>query len=428
MKAKCSPPEFRGVPNSSVSSEGGADARVARLHASVSLLVRKFLTGRLLFELPSILKFVRGSASRYRLLPGVLLLTIIAVVQAVASLGLGGLFFWCYPTAAPWLNEMTDLRWPVSTWGAVLGLLVTFFILLRSLHSATLSLQTSAGWSALVAGPAILMSGASAWLPSGDLWNAEAADLARIVAFGILSALVGISPQILALGTALIVCVVASALFWSRRPLRRWRGYAREIARWSNVPPLQQILLLPAGIAVGGIGALAIVIIAISLARRSSHLMDQLLSYAPTVLMGAFFSALAGAILLALVRGAIDRIRGVDGWVYAGANRGGLGPTFVAQSVARGAAKTVTGMVKFLAPVLGEWLPVAIGAIVLVSAIALFEVSWNAIGYSVWNALSTTVGEHRALYSELAIFAVLGGSFVVLSVIATRRMRRRTER
>jgi len=419
MKAEDFPRHFRSASHNSTNEHVCAvRKRNKRIHASSALLVKKFLRGSLLFELPWAQSFVRRNKFHFRLLPGVLFLCIIATAQGAAAFSLGWLILWWYPTAVPWLNDVSGLHWPEIAWTAVLSLLVGFLITLRVLQVPNLFFRSLPNWTTVIAGPAMLTFEAPIWLPSGDLWKAGAVELAETLAFGLLCVLVAFSPQILAFGATLIVCGGASLLFWSYGPLRSWRVYVRELVRWSNVPLLQKLVLLLGGITGGAIGGLMIIIIAISIIRRSSHFMERLMDYAPAILLGIIAAGVAAVILYSFARGFIDRIRGVEGWAFAGSNPDGLVPNLIARSIARGAATTVTGAVKFFASVIGEAAPQMIGLIIVAMPIISLAALWDAVGSSVRDAISKLVFDYRATYSQLAIFAVFGCLIVLLGAAA----------
>jgi len=253
--------------------------RASRLQVNISLLVNRFLSGRLLLHPLSTLRIARRSESFWRMMPAALFLVVAAGVEAAALLGLGWLFFRCYPSVIPWLNDVSDLQWPDRTWGALLGLLIFSAAVLRRLQKPTPLHQGVLFWAAAVAGSSTLVSWGATLLPSGNLWNAGLTDAGSVLAFAALCIFVCFSPQILAVVVSLMVCAATAILCWSLVPFRNWWNYLRHLVQGKNVPPLQELVLVLGGWGGGFIGGLMIVIILISVVQRSSPFMYRLLEY-----------------------------------------------------------------------------------------------------------------------------------------------------
>jgi hypothetical protein len=392
----------------------------SRLHVNISLLVNRFLSGRLLLHPVSTLRIARRSESFWRMMPAALFLVVTAGAEAAALLGLGWLFFHCYPSVIPWLNDVSDLQWPDRTWGALLGLLVFSAAVLRRLQGPTPLHQGVLFWAAAVAGPSALVSWGSILLPSGDLWNAGLTDAGSVLAFAALFVFVVFSPQILAVVVSLMVCATTAILCWSLVPFRNWWRYLRHLVERKNVPPLQQLALILGGWGGGVICALMIGIILISVLQRSSPFMFRLLDYGWRVVGIGLVVGVVALIGIGLLKDVFDRFRGVDGWIYLGTGRDRFMPNFVAISIARGAAMAVTGIWNFFVT---ELLAIFLGLFILVLAIVLLQFFWDAGVSSVWDAAASQILAHRAMYSGLLIAAILGGVLAILGVVASRRMR-----
>jgi hypothetical protein len=394
--------------------------KASRLQVNISLLVNRFLTGRLLLLPVSTLRIARRSESFWRTMPAALFLVVAAGVEAAALLGLGWLFFRCYPSVIPWLNDVSDLQWPDWTWGALLGLLIFSAAILRRLQNPTPLERGALFWAAAVAGPSTLVSWGATLLPSGDLSNAGLTDAGSVLAFAALCVLVCFSPQILAIVVSLMVCATTAVLCWTLVPFRNWWNYLRHLVQRKNVPPLQQLVLILGGWCGGPIGGLVIVIILISVVQHSSPFIYRLLEYG---WQGLGVLLLVGVVALTgigLWKEVSNRLRGLNGWIYLGAGRDRFMSGFVAISIARGAAMAVTGVWNFFVT---ELLAIVIGLFILALALSLLAFVWDAGLSLIWDAASTQIIAHRAVYSGVLIAVVLGVLFVVLSVVAGRRMR-----
>jgi hypothetical protein len=163
-----------------------------------------------------------------------------------------------------------------------------------------------------------------------------------------------------------------------------------------------------------------IVIILISVVQRSSPFMYRLLEYGWLGVGALLVVGIVALIGIGLWKDVSNRVRGLNGWIYLGAGRDRFMAGFVAISIARGAAMAVTGVWNFFVT---ELLAIVIRIFILALAFLLLQFVWN-VGLSlVWDAVSTQIIAHRAMYSGLLIAVVLGGLLVILSIVASRRMR-----
>lgn len=398
-----------------------------RVHAGAAMLTSQFLRGRLFLDLRRTSNFLQRNRLRARLSLGVFCLYVFAIVHSVGAFGLGWLALRCYPTITPWLVETSGLPLSEMRWAAILGSIAVLTVIARVLSEPKLLFRTLSNWATLVAGPAIVMYGASNWLPSGRLDQTGITELVHLLELGLLCVIVGFMPQIGALAMTAIACVAAAALFWSYGPLRSWLVYARELTRWTNVPPLQALALILGGMSGGLVGGMVFVSVLINVIGNSSPLMGRILDAAPSIFTGCIAAGGAGFALYAFALGFRDRIRGDNGWVFAGADRDRPLANVVVQAIGRGATRCVTAVVELLFSTLKELWPEGIGAFIFIFFLVLLSAFWNAIGASIWAEVSKSVSEHRALYSLIVLFGAFSMLLVSLGGVALRRKRGRSD-